>query len=231
MEFSRPEYWNGESILFSRGSSQLRDQTQVSHIADRLFISWTIREAQEYWTGYLIPSPANLPDPGIKLGSSALQTDSLPAEHVGGLIWYLSFSVWLQLTLIFPSNIHVAAKIFFFFETKLIQWNSPFDECWPRHASVKPKPLSWYLWMLLAPRNRKPTQCVDPITGNAGAVHNQLMPRAYVTECLLKQYVSLESRYSSLRVATYGVFTPLSFPEVSSRSAKLRGRLELTFWS
>ena len=36
---------------FSRGSSQPRDQTQVSHIAGEFFTSWAIREAQEYWSG------------------------------------------------------------------------------------------------------------------------------------------------------------------------------------
>ena len=35
----------------SRGSSQPRDQTQVSHIAGRFFTIWTAREAQEYWSG------------------------------------------------------------------------------------------------------------------------------------------------------------------------------------
>ena len=33
---------------FSRGSSQPRDQTQVSCIAGRFFTSWATREAQEY---------------------------------------------------------------------------------------------------------------------------------------------------------------------------------------
>ena len=36
---------------FSRGSSQLRDWTQVSHIAGRFFTSWATGEAQEYWSG------------------------------------------------------------------------------------------------------------------------------------------------------------------------------------
>ena len=36
---------------FSRGSSQSRDQTQVSRIAGRFFTSWSTREAQEYWSG------------------------------------------------------------------------------------------------------------------------------------------------------------------------------------
>ena len=36
---------------FSRGSSQPRNWTQVSHIAGRFFTSWATREAQEYWSG------------------------------------------------------------------------------------------------------------------------------------------------------------------------------------
>jgi len=31
---------------------------------------------QEYWSRLLFPSPGDLPDPGIKLGSPALQVDS-----------------------------------------------------------------------------------------------------------------------------------------------------------
>ena len=38
---------------FSRGSSQPRDQTQVSCIAGGLFTSWATREAQEYGVGSL----------------------------------------------------------------------------------------------------------------------------------------------------------------------------------
>ena len=34
----------------------------------------------EYWSGYPIPLPRDLPDPGIDLGSLTLQVDSLPAE-------------------------------------------------------------------------------------------------------------------------------------------------------
>ena len=35
---------------------------------------------QEYWSGLPFPSLGDLPDPGIKLVSPALQADSLPAE-------------------------------------------------------------------------------------------------------------------------------------------------------
>ena len=38
------------AIPFSRGSSQPRDCTQVSHIAGRFFTSEAAREAQEYWS-------------------------------------------------------------------------------------------------------------------------------------------------------------------------------------
>ena len=36
---------------FSRGSSQSKDQTEVSHIADGFFTRWATRKAQEYWSG------------------------------------------------------------------------------------------------------------------------------------------------------------------------------------
>ena len=71
------------AIPFSRGSSQPRDQTQVSHTAGGFFTSWATRAAQKYWSGQPIPSPEGLRDPGIELASPALQGDSLPAEPQG----------------------------------------------------------------------------------------------------------------------------------------------------
>ena len=40
---------------------------------------------QESWSGLPFPPPGDLPDPGIKLGSPALQVDSLPLSHLGSL--------------------------------------------------------------------------------------------------------------------------------------------------
>ena len=68
---------------FSRGSSQPRDQTQVSRIAGGLFISWPTREAQEYWSGLPFPSPRDFPHPGIKPRSPALAGRFFTAEHQG----------------------------------------------------------------------------------------------------------------------------------------------------
>ena len=39
------------AFLFSKGFSQTKDGTKVSHIAGEFFTSWATREAQEYWSG------------------------------------------------------------------------------------------------------------------------------------------------------------------------------------
>jgi len=38
---------------------------------------------QGYWTGLPCPPPGDLPNPGVKPGSPALQADSLPTELLG----------------------------------------------------------------------------------------------------------------------------------------------------
>ena len=38
---------------------------------------------QKYWSGLPLPSPGDLPDPGIKPGSPVLQEDSLLSEPSG----------------------------------------------------------------------------------------------------------------------------------------------------
>ena len=38
---------------------------------------------QEHWSGVPSPSPGDLPDPGIKPGSPALQADALPSKPPG----------------------------------------------------------------------------------------------------------------------------------------------------
>ena len=81
-----------DSFSLSKESSQPRDQTQVSHIAGRFFISWATVEAQEYWSGWPIPSLANFPNTRIKPESPALQADSFPTE-----LWYSEWvSEWVS---------------------------------------------------------------------------------------------------------------------------------------
>ena len=51
---------------------------------------------QGYWSRLLFPFPGDLPDPGIKPGSSALQADSLLTE-LGGKPWHSPSGQQLQL--------------------------------------------------------------------------------------------------------------------------------------
>ena len=61
----------------------------VAKSCPTLAIPWTVAcqaplfmgfSMQEYWRGLPFPSPEDLPNPGVKLGSLALQADSLPSE-------------------------------------------------------------------------------------------------------------------------------------------------------
>ena len=72
-------------ILFSRGlpNPGIELRSQVSRIAGSFFTVWTTREAQEYWSGYSIPSPGEFPNPGIKPGPPTLQADSLLLSYQG----------------------------------------------------------------------------------------------------------------------------------------------------
>ena len=49
---------------------------------------------QEYRSRLPFPSPGDLPDPGIKPGSPALQGDSLPFEPPGKIIHVLVAIQW-----------------------------------------------------------------------------------------------------------------------------------------
>ena len=54
---------------------------------------------QEYWSGLPFPPPEDLPDPGIKLASPALQADSLSLSHQGSLnVRLLPFKICLNIS-------------------------------------------------------------------------------------------------------------------------------------
>ena len=50
----------------------------------------------EYWSGEPFPSPGDLPSPGIKPWSPALQVDSLPAEPQGKPVMCIKLKSLLQ---------------------------------------------------------------------------------------------------------------------------------------
>ena len=73
--------WNrlwSESVSHSAVSNSVTPWT-VAHQAPQSmeFSRW------EYWSGLPFPSPGDIPDPGIKPGSAALQADSLLSEPPG----------------------------------------------------------------------------------------------------------------------------------------------------
>ena len=78
--FSKARILERVAFPSSTGSSQPRDPSQVSRIAGGFFLDQATREAEEHWSGQTVLSTGDLPDPGIELGSPALQADSLPAE-------------------------------------------------------------------------------------------------------------------------------------------------------
>ena len=49
----------------------------------RILYQLNHKGSQEYWNGYPILSPVDLPNPGIEPGSPALKADSLPTELSG----------------------------------------------------------------------------------------------------------------------------------------------------
>ena len=57
---------------FSRGSSQIRDQTQGSHTAGRFFTSRATREAQEYWSGVAYPFSSRSSWPRNRIGDPCI---------------------------------------------------------------------------------------------------------------------------------------------------------------
>ena len=52
---------------------------------------------QEYWSGLPFSSPGDLPDPGIKPGSLALQADASPSEPQGKpKTWHAIVAIFLK---------------------------------------------------------------------------------------------------------------------------------------
>ena len=82
---------HGTTDWFQIGKKERKKVKSLSCV--RLFeIPWTVVyqaslsmgfSRQEYWSGLPFPSPGDLPDPGIKPRSPALQADSLQSEPPG----------------------------------------------------------------------------------------------------------------------------------------------------
>ena len=71
--------WTIFSVLVTQSCLTLASTWTVAHQAP-LSMGFS---RLEYWSGLPCPPPGDLPDPGIKLGSPALQADSLLSEPPG----------------------------------------------------------------------------------------------------------------------------------------------------
>ena len=81
----------------------VRERESVSHSVMSNFVTlWTVVcqaplsmefSRQEYWSGQPFPSPGDLPHPGIKPRSPAVQADSLPSEPPGNRRVYVKLSL------------------------------------------------------------------------------------------------------------------------------------------
>ena len=113
MGFPRQEYWSGLLFLLQGLFPTQGSNMRLPHCRQILY-HWVTREAQEYWSGSPLPSPGDLPDPGIEPGSPASQADSLPAELPGqrvkskvadstgevvSIVWWWCCWRWLSLLL------------------------------------------------------------------------------------------------------------------------------------
>ena len=77
IDYSRT-VWNQSGVL-SISHSVVSDSEAPWAVACQAHMSMEFFR-QEYWSGLPFPSPGDLPDPGIKPRSPALQADSLPSE-------------------------------------------------------------------------------------------------------------------------------------------------------
>src|SRR5574337_1098638 len=80
----------------------------VAFVSKSFVTPWTVAcqaplsmelSRQEYWSGLPFPPPGDLPDPGIKPGSPALQADSLPSKPPGKpfmLFLFIIVRIWKQ---------------------------------------------------------------------------------------------------------------------------------------
>ena len=98
MGFSREEHWSGLPMPSSRGSSQSRDQTQISHSAGRFLYQLSYQGSPRVLKCFAVPFSRASSPPSDQTGVSGiadgffvffffsfrfLQMDSLPAEPPG----------------------------------------------------------------------------------------------------------------------------------------------------
>ena len=105
-------------VLLTAGFFPLKVKVLLSRVL--LFLTpWTVAHQaplsmgfprQEYWSGLPFSSPGDLPDPGVKPTSPALQADSLPSELPGKPLWL--FLTWPFCHLGSATHVQLEERIF-----------------------------------------------------------------------------------------------------------------------
>ena len=92
LKYTSPS-WNFHSNLFKyRAKVKVKSLSPVRLFATPWAVAYQVPPSmrfsrQEYWSGLPVPSPADLPNPGIEPRSPVLQADSLPTELWGKSIY------------------------------------------------------------------------------------------------------------------------------------------------
>ena len=97
---------------------------------------------QEYWSGLPFPSPGNLPDPGIKPGSPALQADSLPFEPSGKtytnththIYTHTHTHISISVSIVHSLSLSLSLSLYVYIRTYIQELYTPIHEfprwCW-----------------------------------------------------------------------------------------------------
>ena len=81
--WTRPSTYTETVLVVVQLQLTLRDPMDSSQPGSSLSVEFS---RQEYWSGLPVHSPGDLPNPGIKPGSPALQVDSLLSELQGSTL-------------------------------------------------------------------------------------------------------------------------------------------------
>ena len=95
IEFSRPGILEWGAFPFSRGSSQSRDQTQVSGIAGRFFANWATMEAlsSSCFLGAHESLQSSVQLLSIILAAAGISWPLRKQAHLSGLVFSLGFEL------------------------------------------------------------------------------------------------------------------------------------------
>ena len=108
---------------------------------------------QEYWSGLPFPSLGDLPDPGIKPRSPALQADSLPTELQGKpLLCHMYFKY------IFSLNIYVLTLLM---KVQFLRQEDPLEKEMATHSSSLTWRIPWTEEPGRGPRGRKESDMTE----------------------------------------------------------------------